>query len=349
MHCPGPPEQLHLDGHHHGSSGEAVDIGLPADTLVCDLDGFTLQPSAEAQSMGNISWNWEPSLLLLDAQTATPVAHRRGSVVLRRRPPPPRDCTYEDSIFVTATVSSVELGPDQELCEDETVTLDSGLDAAIEDITWSTGDSVAAITVDSSVSTGSRPSAHRDARGRTPFRWTSRIRCSRWRPGLRPASGSRWTSWPRWTRTRPWPALDGLGAGTTITVTEPGLYEAIAVDVTGCSGTATISPEFLPSPVPDLQPDTTLCLEDEGPIWVDVSQPGVAYLWSTGADQPGALLSEPGVYSVTLTLLANGCQDSASIELIDFCLQDSVYFPAFTPDGDWSATVRWLRRRHWKL
>ena len=53
-------------------------------------------------------------------------------------------------------------------------------------------------------------------------------------------------------------------AGTTITVTEPGLYEAIAVDVTGCSGTATISPEFA-LPVPDLQPDTTLCLEDEGP------------------------------------------------------------------------------------
>ena len=50
----------------------AVDIGLPNDTLVCDLNGFTLQPSAEAQAMPGISWNWEPSLLLLDAQTATP-------------------------------------------------------------------------------------------------------------------------------------------------------------------------------------------------------------------------------------------------------------------------------------
>ena len=30
---------------------EAVNIGLPADTLVCDLNGFTLQPSAEAQAM----------------------------------------------------------------------------------------------------------------------------------------------------------------------------------------------------------------------------------------------------------------------------------------------------------
>ena len=319
---------------------EAVDIGLPADTLVCDLNGFTLQPSAEAQSMGNISWNWEPSLLLLDAQTATPTLLIDADqwYYVTATTAPPGNCTYEDSIFVTATVSPVELGPDQELCEDETVTLDSGLDAAIEDITWSTGDSVAAITVDSSG--------------------------VYWVTALNPQGCTRTDTVQVDIYTDPVLTLEagtaaclgqpvdlvatvdsdttvaGIGwssgeAGTTITVTEPGLYEAIAVDVTGCSGTATISPEFLPSPVPDLQPDTTLCLEDEGPIWVDVSQPGVAYLWSTGADQPGALLSEPGVYSVTLTLLANGCQDSASIELIDFCLQDSVYFPtAFTPDGD---------------
>ena len=38
---------------------------------------------------------------------------------------------------------------------------------------------------------------------------------------------------------------------------------------------------------------------------------------------------------MTLTLLSNGCQDSASITVTDFCQQDSVYFPsAFTPDDD---------------
>ena len=102
--------------------------------------------------MGNISWNWEPSLLLLDAQTSTPTLLIDADqwYYVTATTAPPGNCTYEDSIFVTATVSPVELGPDQELCEDETVTLDSGLDAAIEDITWSTGDSVAAITVDSS-------------------------------------------------------------------------------------------------------------------------------------------------------------------------------------------------------
>ena len=287
---------------------EAVDIGLPVDTLVCDLNGFTLQPSAEAQSMGNISWNWEPSLLLLDAQTATPTCSstRIGGTTSRRPTAPPGNCTYEDSIFVTATVSPVELGPDRELCEDETVTLDSGLDAAIEDITWSTGDSVAAITVDSSgVYWVTALNPQGCARGRTPFRWTStRIRVLTLEAGTAACPGQPVDLVATVDSDT---TVAGIGwssgeAGTTITVTEPGLYEAIAVDVTGCSGTATISPEFLPSPVPDLQPDTTLCLEDEGPIWVDVSQPGVAYLWSTGADQPGALLSEPGVYSVTLTL-----------------------------------------------
>ena len=81
-----------------------------------------------------------------------------------------------------------------------------------------------------------------------------------------------------------------------------------------------------------------------------------------GRDQPGVATSGPPsgparravgrayVYSVTLTLLANGCQDSASIELIDFCLQDSVYFPtAFTPDGDLVNDRFVACRRHRKL
>ena len=76
-------------------------------------------------------------------------------------------------------------------------------------------------------------------------------------------------------------------------------------------------------------------MDEDGPIWLDVSQPDVAYLWSDGSTGPGILLASEGIYTVTLTLLSNGCQDSASIALVDFCAQDSVYFPsAFTPDED---------------
>ena len=121
-------------------------------------------------------------------------------------------------------------------------------------------------------------------------------------------------------------------AGSAITVAGPGTYEAIAVDVTGCTGTAEITPVFLPSPVPALPGDTVLCLEEDGPIWLDVSQPDVAYQWSDGSTGPGFCCPLKASYTVTLTLNSNGCQDSASIAVVDFCQQDSVYFPtAFTP------------------
>jgi gliding motility-associated-like protein len=318
----------------------AVEIGLSNDTLVCDLNGFTLQPSAEAQAMSGISWNWEPSLLLLDAQTATPqlLIDADQWYHVTATTPAPGNCTYEDSIFVTANVAQVELGPDQQLCEGETVDLNCGINPNVEDIEWSTGDSIQTITVDTSGVywvTASNPAgcvrtdtvtidifdnpvialqAGSAACEGQPVELTANVTADT------TVAGVGWST--------------GEG-GTTITVTGPGLYEAIAVTVTGCTGSASVSPEFLPSPEPDLAADTTLCLEEEGPIWVDVSQPDVSYQWSSGGDQPGALLSEAGIYTVTLTLLANGCQDSASIELIDFCPQDSVFFPnAFTPDGD---------------
>ena len=319
---------------------EAVEIGLPADTLVCDLNGFTLQPAATAQAMPGVTWNWEPSLLLLNANTPTPelLIDADQWYHVTATTPAPGNCAYEDSIFVTANVAPIELGPDQEWCEGETSMLDTGLDPAIEAISWSTGDTVSSIVVDT---TGVYWVTALNPQGCTR---TDTVRIDIYNdPVLTLEAGSAACLGQPVELVATVDSdttLAGVGwssgeAGMSISVTEPGVYEAIAVDVTGCSGTASISPEFLPSPVPELQPDTTICLEDEGPIWIDVSQPGVSYLWSTGESQPGALLSEPGTYSVTLTLLANGCQDSASIELIDFCLQDSVYFPtAFTPDGD---------------
>jgi len=319
---------------------EAVDIGLPDDTLVCDLNGFTLQPSAEAQAMAGITWSWEPSLLLLNPETATPqlLVDADQWYQVTATTTAPGSCTYEDSVFVTANVVPIDLGPDQELCEGESAVLDCGLNPAFEDIIWSTGDSVSSVIADTSglfwvtalnsagcersdsvtISIYSNPSIELVSGGEAcegeAIVITANVTSDTTTAGVGWSTGE---------------------AGSTIEVTEPGVYEAIAVDVTGCTTSASISPEYLSSPVPELAEDTTLCLEDDGPIWLDVTQPDVSYLWSTGANQPGALLSEAGTYTVTLTLLANGCQDSASIELIDFCPQDSVYFPtAFTPDGD---------------
>jgi len=319
---------------------EAVNIGLPADTLVCDLNGFTLQPSAEAQAMSGISWNWEPSLMLLGANTATPelILDVDQWYYATASAGPSGQCAYEDSIFVTANVAPIELGADQELCEGETAPLDCGLDAEEETLLWSTGDTVASILADVtgvywvtavnpegcersdtvSISIFDNPVITLEAGGAAcegqPVTLTAAVTSDTTIAGVGWSSGE---------------------AGYSIVVTEPGTYEAIAVDLTGCTGTASVSPAFYPAPVPELQSDTVLCLDEDGPVWLDVSQPDVAYTWSDGSTGPGILLSSEGVYTVTLTLLSNGCQDSASITLTDFCQQDSVYFPtAFTPDDD---------------
>ena len=102
--------------------------------------------------MSGISWNWEPSLLLLDAETATPqlLIDADQWYHVTATTPAPGNCTYEDSIFVTANVAQIELGPDQQLCEGETVNLNCGINPNAEDIEWSTGDSIQTITVDTS-------------------------------------------------------------------------------------------------------------------------------------------------------------------------------------------------------
>ena len=318
----------------------AVNIDLPADTLVCDLNGFTLQPSAEAQAMAGVSWNWEPSLLLYGANTATPELlidadqwyYATASVGAQGQ------CQYEDSIFVTSTVTPIELGPDQELCEGEVAALNTGLDASVEDITWSTGDSIASIVADTSGTywvTALNPQGCERTDtvdilivDNPVIALTTGSAACEGQPVLLTATVTSDTT------------VAGVGwstgeAGSEITVVGSGTYEAIAVDVTGCTGTAEITPVFLPSPVPALPGDTVLCLEEDGPIWLDVSQPDVAYQWSDGSTGPGILLSAEGSYTVTLTLNSNGCQDSASIAVVDFCQQDSVYFPsAFTPNED---------------
>ena len=319
---------------------EAVEINLPSDTLVCDLSGFTLQPSQAAQDMVGVTWNWEPSLLLLDGNTPTPqlLVDADQWYFATATTAAPGNCVYEDSIFVTANVAPIELGMDQELCEGEVANLDAGVNDAVETVLWSTGDTTASIVADTTdtywvtavnpqgcertdtvnISIYDNPVVDLVSGGAAcegqPVTLTADVVCDTTVAGVGWSTGE---------------------AGYAITVTGPGTYEAIAVSVTGCTGTASVTPEFLPAPVPELPSDTTVCLEEEGPIWLDVSQPDVAYQWSDGSTGPGILLANEGVYTVTLTLLSNGCQDSASISMVDFCQLDSVYFPtAFTPDED---------------
>lgn len=113
----------------------------------------------------------------------------------------------------------------------------------------------------------------------------------------------------------------------TLTVTAPGIYYLELVDTeNGCSNSDTLT-------VLDVgeYPDITLptegtiaCDETAADVTVVVNtmEPNLAFAWQAmggtitqGADSPTAIVDGPGIYTVTVTNLDNGCPIEATIEL----------------------------------
>ena len=315
----------------------AVEIGLPNDTLVCDLNGFTLQPSAEAQAMTGISWNWEPSLLLLNPETATPqlLIDADQWYYVTATTPAPGNCAYEDSIFVTANVAQVARpGP-------------------------------AAVRAVDLVQNQLQCGGHRMEHGRFH---PDHLRGHQWcvlGHGVQPAGCVRTDTVTIDIFDNPVIALQAGGtaceacgadrqrhgrhrrrcrvvhreAGTTITVTGPNLYEAIAV-VTG-AGSASI-PRILPLRSRTSLPTHAL-LGGGGANLGGRERP----MWLTNglqSDQPGALPSGPG---------SHGYPDPVGQRLPGFSQHRAHRFtqdasspmrsPRMRPR---QRPVRWIRRVH---
>lgn len=73
----------------------------------------------------------------------------------------------------------------------------------------------------------------------------------------------------------------------------------VTVSKAGCSRSDTISISYKGMPKPDLGPDKEMC-----PGQVLVLNPGISgmsYTWQNGSTQPSFTVTEPGVYSVTIT------------------------------------------------
>lgn len=81
-------------------------------------------------------------------------------------------------------------------------------------------------------------------------------------------------------------------------VSSPGVYH-VTVGKAGCSQSDTISINYTSKPKPDLGPDKELCTGQ-----VLVLNPGIngfPYTWQNGSDQPSFTVTEPGIYSVSVT------------------------------------------------
>lgn len=119
-------------------------------------------------------------------------------------------------------------------------------------------------------------------------------------------------------------AFEGAGI---YTVTVEALYRA-------CPDTsASRTVDVFGYPLVDLGPDTFICkgssavtLSDK----INAGNPAVKWLWSNGGTTPDMMVTEPGVYYLTVTM--DGCTASDSITVQSGCYLDIPN--AFSPNGD---------------
>jgi len=104
-------------------------------------------------------------------------------------------------------------------------------------------------------------------------------------------------------------------ASPTITVSVGGNYWCKVTDANGFSGSDTIVVEVIDFPTVDLGIDRDFC---EGAL-LDAGNPGLAFLWSTGATTQTIDVTTSGSYSVTVSVPGYGCpsNDDVTLNIID--------------------------------
>lgn len=101
----------------------------------------------------------------------------------------------------------------------------------------------------------------------------------------------------------------------TFLVNGPGLYW-VEAEASNCTARDSIQVDYNPMPTVQLGNDTTLC--DGGSLLLDATVPGATYLWQDGLTSPTRVVTASGLYEVEVDL--NGCTAQGGIQV------------AFTPD-----------------
>lgn len=122
--------------------------------------------------------------------------------------------------------------------------------------------------------------------------------------------------------------VDGSIA-STLTVSSTGSFW-VEVTENGCTNSDTVLVTVTTAPQFTLGADTVVC---EIPFDIQSSNPYVAYLWQDGTTNTVFTVTQPGIYSVTVTDTL-GCEGSSSINVGNGC-EPELWVPnVFTPNGD---------------
>ena len=255
-------------------------------------------------------------------------------------------CSARDTINITVVNTPVvDLGPNQNACNGNTVQLDAGNPGATYQ--WNTGATTQTITVSSSgtysvtvtnaglcsatdqVTITFYPNPVVNLGNDTSICQGSSLTLNAGNPGATYLWSTGQTS-------------------QTINVSSGGTYGVTVTYGGVCTASDQITITLLPSPTVDLGPDITLCSGQQATL--DAGNPGATYQWNTGANSQTIIVSTSGTYSVTVTN-SNNCSSSdavtvnvlpyadASITTADteYCSNEGVVqLTAATSGGVWS-------------
>lgn len=237
-----------------------------------------------------------------------------------------QEITHDLTIYQTP---EFDLGPDQEICQGESVTFDTELFGF--DHEWNTGATATSITVSTNgeyaVEVRSGSCLRSDTANVTviPQLFLSLIEppaeCENDPVQLNGVIGfSDGFSWSTGETT------------PSITVTESGTYTLSAFN--SCfSGSVSATVTFVDIPENLLGADRVGCAGDS--VLLSGLFPDGSYLWNTGQSGSSIYVTESGTYSVTLNYLGCLRSDEVEVELVDYVPVDEIIMPnIFTPNGD---------------
>ncbi|MEY5043157.1 MAG: hypothetical protein RJA19_384 [Bacteroidota bacterium] len=323
----------------------AFSVTASSDVAVCSTDGIQL--SAVADTPVALNWTWSPAVGLSDAGIPNPVivgeVNQIYTVTAEVAAPNGEGCTAQDVVAVDALGPELELGGDVVACTGEEVTLSSGFTASTEHL-WTlpdgtTSDAIsvavnAAGTVSLTVETVDGCSATDAVQVGFSDGPVLDIEVPE---GICESTGAVLDATPVSANGAPFSYAWSTGAsGPALWVNATGSYAVTVVDGAGCSSSATVEVNALPSPPVMLPADTAFCFDDfpDAVYLLQVAGGFSGYEWNTGAMSNTVVVEGPGTYEVEVTNTV-GCTTFMRCRVEAFCGMPLLFVPtAFSPDGN---------------
>ncbi len=313
-----------------------------AEVALCSTVGGQLEASVDVANA--MDWQWQPTTGLSNASIPDPQVlselTQTYTVTATIAGLGGASCSASAQVDLISIFPDMELGDDIVACSEQTVTLDPGLpvnyaydwtvDGAtlpVLDVTTSGTYGLTATSPEGCVNSDAITVTFTD--GPVLQVPDSATGCA--------SAGLLVDAAPLDASTGPYTYLWSNGSiEATSTFYESTTAQVQVTDAGGCTTTATMILEVLPSPEFYFPTDSALCFEDFPDVQHQLSVPAgyAAYQWMDGSAQPTLSVDGPGVFSV---VVANelGCTTERTVTVIDFCSEPLLFIPtAFTPDGD---------------